>query len=202
MSKQNEILIIGNGRSVLDYTFGTWINSFSMIGRINNFSINKYSKYIGDKTDIWFNGANQNLKKQKVIPTDVVVFIPVEILNKKKEKIHDRITKRLHIPKENYSLVSVDIIEKYEQLLNVKRPTTGTCSILWGLDNFEKVFIHGFDFFIDSKSHYNENRIYKWLIDSGINKKGKKHDMVTEKIYIEKLIIEKKVILLKEYLNK
>ena len=63
MSKQNEILIIGNGRSVLDYTFGTWINSFSMIGRINNFSINKYSKYIGDKTDIWFNGANQNLKK-------------------------------------------------------------------------------------------------------------------------------------------
>ena len=126
----------------------------------------------------------------------------MEILNKKKEKIHDRITKRLHIPKEKYSLVPIDIIEKYEKLLNVKRPTTGTCSILWGLDNFEKVFIHGFDFFIDSKSHYNENLINKWLIDRGINKKGKKHDMEAEKKYIENLIMGKKVFPLKDHLNK
>ena len=201
MSKRKEILIIGNGRSVLDHSFGKQINKFSIVGRINNYSIDNYAEYVGGKTDIWFNGANQNLKRQKVIPNEVVVFIPPEILRRKKEKIHDRISRRLHIDKEKYSLIPLETMENYEILTGVKRPTTGTSCILWAVENFEKVIIHGFDFFIDSKSHYNDNFITKWLIDWGINKKGGKHNMMAEKIYIEKLIQDKKVIQLKEYLQ-
>ena len=201
MSKRKEILIIGNGRSVLDHSFGKQINKFSIVGRINNYSIDNYAEHVGRKTDIWFNGANQNLKRQKVIPNEVVVFIPPEILRRKKEKIHDRISRRLHIDKEKYFLIPLETMENYEILTGVKRPTTGTSCILWAVENFEKVIIHGFDFFIDSKSHYNDNFITKWLIDWGINKKGGKHNMMTEKIYIEKLIQDKKVIQLKEYLQ-
>jgi hypothetical protein len=201
MSKRKEILIIGNGRSVLDHSFGEQINAIPIVGRINNFSVENYSEYVGVKTDIWFNGANQNLKRQKVIPNEVVVFIPPGILRRKKEKIHDRISRRLHIDKEKYSLIPLETMENYEILTGVKRPTTGTSCILWAVENFEKVIIHGFDFFIDSKSHYNDNFITKWLIDWGINKKGGKHNMMAEKIYIEKLIQDKKVIQLKEYLQ-
>ena len=201
MSKRKEILIIGNGRSVLDHSFGKQINKFSIVGRINNYSIDNYAEYVGGKTDIWFNGANQNLKRQKVIPNEVVVFIPPKILRLKKEKIHDRISRRLHIDKEKYFLIPLETMENYEILTGVKRPTTGTSCILWAVENFEKVIIHGFDFFIDSKSHYNDNFITKWLIDWGINKKGGKHNMMAEKIYIEKLIQDKKVIQLKEYLQ-
>ena len=200
MSKRKEILIIGNGRSVLEYSFGKQINTISIIGRINNFSIRNYSEYIGQRTDIWFNGANQNLKRQKVIPYEVVVFIPPEILRRKKEKIHGRISKRLHIDKEQYSLIPLEVMESFEKISGVKRPTTGTASILWAVENFDKVYIHGFDFFIDSKSHYNDNFITKWLIDRGINRKGGKHNMMAEKQYIEKLIQKKQIILLKEYL--
>ena len=201
MSKRKEILIIGNGRSVLDHSFGEQINAIPIVGRINNFSVENYSEYVGVKTDIWFNGANQNLKRQKVIPNEVVVFIPPEILRRKKEKIHDRISRRLHIDKEKYFLIPLETMENYEILTGVKRPTTGTSCILWAVENFEKVIIHGFDFFIDSKSHYNDNFITKWLIDWEINKKGGKHNMMAEKIYIEKLIQDKKVIQLKEYLQ-
>ena len=201
MSKRKEILIIGNGRSVLDHSFGEQINAIPIVGRINNFSIRNYSEYIGQRTDIWFNGANQNLKRQKVIPNEVVVFIPPEILRRKKEKIHDQISRRLHIDKEKYFLIPLETMENYEILTGVKRPTTGTSCILWAVENFEKVIIHGFDFFIDSKSHYNDNFITKWLIDWGINKKGGKHNMMAEKVYIEKLIQDKKVIQLKEYLQ-
>ena len=201
MSKRNEILIIGNGRSVLEYSFGKQINTISIVGRINNFSTRNYSEYIGQRTDIWFNGANQNLKRQKVIPNEVVVFIPPEILRRKKEKVHDQISNRLHIDKKYYSLMPLEVMENYEKITGVKRPTTGTASILWAVENFEKVLIHGFDFFIDSKSHYNDNFINKWLIEKGINKKGGKHNMMAEKIYIEKLIQDKKVIQLKEYLQ-
>jgi hypothetical protein len=201
MSKRKEILIIGNGRSVLDHSFGEQINAIPIVGRINNFSVENYSEYVGVKTDIWFNGANQNLKRQKVIPNEVVVFIPPEILRRKKEKIHDRISRRLHIDKEKYFLIPLETMENYEILTGVKRPTTGTSCILWAVENFEKVIIHGFDFFIDSKSHYNDNFITKWLIEKGINKKGGKHNMIAENIYIEKLIQDKKVIQLKEYLQ-
>tara|TARA_B110000263_G_C15178558_1_gene450421 strand:+ start:171 stop:779 length:609 start_codon:yes stop_codon:yes gene_type:complete len=201
MSKRKEILIIGNGRSVLEYSFGKQINTISIVGRINNFSIKNYSEYIGQRTDIWFNGANQNLKKQNVIPDEVVVFIPPEILRRKKEKVHDQISNRLHIDKKYYSLMPLEVMENYEKITGVKRPTTGTASILWAVENFEKVLIHGFDFFIDSKSHYNDNFINKWLIEKGINKKGGKHNMIAEKQFIEKLVQEKQVILLKEYLQ-
>ena len=201
MSKRKEILIIGNGRSVLDHSFGKQINKFSIVGRINNYSIDNYAEYVGEKTDIWFNGANQNLKRQKVIPNEVVVFIPPGILRRKKEKIHDRISRRLHIDKAKYSLIPLEVMENFEKISGVTRLTTGTASILWAAENFEKVLIHGFDFFIDSKSHYNNNFINKWLIDWGINKKGGKHNMIAEKQFIEKLIQEKQVILLKEYLR-
>ena len=201
MSKRKEILIIGNGRSVLDYSFGEQINKFSVVGRINNYSTKKFENFVGHKTDIWFNGANQNLKRQKVIPNEVVVFIPLEILRRKKEKIHGRISRRLHIDKAKYSLIPLEVMENFEKISGVTRLTTGTASILWAVENFEKILIHGFDFFIDSKSHYNNNFINKWRIDWGINKKGGKHNMIAEKQFIEKLIQEKQVILLKEYLR-
>ena len=69
MPRQDIILIIGNGRSVLDYSFGEQINKFTVVGRINNYSTIKYEDYVGHKTDIWFNGANQNLKKRRSIPS-------------------------------------------------------------------------------------------------------------------------------------
>ena len=70
----------------------------------------------------------------------------------------------LHIDKKYYSLMPLEVMENFEKITGVKRLTTGTASILWAVENFEKVLIHGFDFFIDSKSHYNDNFINKWLI--------------------------------------
>ena len=90
MSKKDEILIIGNGRSVLDYSFGEEINKFPVVGRINNFCTKKYDNYVGQKTDIWFNGANQNLKKRNSIPSEIVILIPPEILQRKGEAIDRR----------------------------------------------------------------------------------------------------------------
>ncbi len=92
-------------------------------------------------------------------------------------------------------------MKQYEKQLDVTRPTTGISSILWALENYKKVIIHGFDFFIDSKTHYNENIINKWLINFGLNKKAGKHNMDAEKKYINSKIQENKVIQLKEYLN-
>ena len=108
----------------------------------------------------------------------------------------------MNIESNKYSLVPIETMLSYEKNSGIKRLTTGTASILWAIDNFETVVIYGFDFFIESKAHYNDNFIIKWLNKIGINKKGKKHDMKKEKSYINKLIKEKKVIQLKDYLLK
>jgi hypothetical protein len=197
----NTLLIIANGSSILNHQYGNEIDKFSNIARINNYSTTDYEEFVGSKTDIWFNGANQGLKNRIVKPNRIVVFIPAEILSRKGDAIHQRIEKRLDTQRSNYELISSNEMLRYENQVGVTRPTTGTSSIIWGLDNFDKVVIHGFDFFIDSQTHYNENPLMRWLIEKHIVKKATKHNMSDEKKYIESLLLSKKVVLLKDYLK-
>lgn len=194
----NDILIIGGGKSILDYELVSIIDSFHTIGRINNYETNNFEKYIGSKTDIWFNGANQGLKQRKEIPPRVVILIPPEILNKKGTKIHNRIIRRINT--EHYELVPIEIMSKFENDVKSQRLTTGTNSILWALENFKRVFIHGFDFFIDSKTHYNDSKVKTWLIENGIITKAQKHNNSQEKLYVENLITQGKIIKLVDFL--
>jgi hypothetical protein len=194
-----DILVIGGGKSVLDYEIGSIIDTFPNIGRINNYQTKGYEVNIGSKTNIWFNGANQGLKINTHIPPRVVVLIPPKILVKKGAKIHDRIIRRLNT--KEYELVSKNKMDKFENNVKSQRLTTGTNSVLWSLENFNRVFIHGFDFFIDSKTHYNDSKIKTWLIEYGIIKKAQKHDISKEKHYIENLISQGKIIKLVDYIS-
>lgn len=195
------LLIVANGESVLSTEYGVHIDKFETVGRINNYMTDGFETYIGSKTDIWFNGANQGLRKRRDIPIRTVVLIPEEILDRKGKAIHKRISKRLGVRESDYELVTRSEIIEYEHAMNVKRPTTGTSAILWAVRRFEKVVIHGFDFFIDSKSHYNDSSLTRQLVGKGIIKKAGKHDMTGEKEYIEKLIERGNVIRLKDYLQ-
>ena len=196
---ESDIIIIGGGQSILNHKLGEFIDSFPTIGRINNYKTYGFEEFIGSKTNIWFNGANQGLKKNKIIPHRVVVLIPPNILAEKGGKIHDRIIKRLNT--NSYELVPKKYMDKFESEVNTQRLTTGTNSILWAIENFDRVFIHGFDFFIDSKTHYNDGKIKKWLIENGLIKKAQKHNTAKEKQYIEKLISQGKIIKLVDILS-
>mgnify|MGYP001358649347 CR=1 FL=1 len=199
--EKNTILIIANGSSILSHEYGLFINSFENIARINNYSTSKHQKYIGEKTNIWFNGANQGLKKRKVLNQQkVIVFVPLFIHLNKQYRLN-KIPKKLGISSSEYTLVSRDEMSFYEQLTNIDRPTTGLCSILWSLERYDKVIIHGFDFFQTSKGHYFDTKIKKILIKYGIINMGNKHDNVAEQIFVNKLIAQNKVNTLQKYLQ-
>ena len=159
-----------------------------------------FKKNIGSKTDIWFNGANQNLKKRKKHPPRTIVLIPASILKDKGQHIHTRIERRLGISRSEYEMQSFSDMERFEKLCGVIRPTTGTSSIIWALEQFDEIFIHGFDFFISSKAHYNDNSLVSWFINKGFLKKGHKHDVVAEKKYVESLLQSGKIRKLTELL--
>ncbi len=193
--KEKEIIIIANGNSILDDKLGRQIDSFEVIGRINNFSTNGFEEYVGSKTDIWFNGANQGLKLRSDLDGKrIIVFVPAEILRRKGDTIHNRIQKRLGVKQIRYELIPERNMRYFEEISGVTRPTTGLNAILWALERYERVIIHGFDFFIASQTHYNEAAWKRWLIEKGILKKGGKHQLQDEKAFVEKQIQEKKII--------
>ncbi len=198
----DKILIIANGPSILNQNFGTEIDKFQEVARINNFQLDGFEKHIGSKTTIWFNGGNQNLKKPNFYPKEVVVFIPYEILERKEQKVKKKLPIRLGMNSDDYIVIRKEKMKEYEEKSKIKRPTTGFNSILWAVDNYKEVIIHGFDFFQDSKEHYYDSYIMKKISNLKIMRKGQKHDNIGEKKFIQSLINKNKVIELSKFLKR
>ena len=188
------ILIIGNGPSASQHNLGNQIDSFDQVVRINNFVTKDMEDQVGSRTDIWVNGANQGLQKRTILPENIIVMIPPVVLQRKGEDIHPRIVRRLST--ENYTLLSLDIMEKMESRCGLDRPTTGFFAIyffyLLGLD----ITLHGFDFFVGSTAHYFDGPIKRWLKEKGVIRKAGKHNVSGEKEFVEDLIQKGKIKLL------
>ncbi|MBC8197719.1 MAG: glycosyltransferase family 29 protein [Candidatus Marinimicrobia bacterium] len=198
---KNSILIVANGPSTKHFKYGNYINQFPVVARINNFVINGFENNIGSKTDVWCNGANQNLDKKENLFDRIIVFIPPEILNRKGPDIHTRIKKRLGIDFNSYDLISEKDMIIFENQSGSKRLTTGTNSILWAMMQYENVVIHGFDFFQNGKEHYFDSGIKSWIFNQKWFKKGSKHNHKQEKKYIIELLNNKKIFELKDLIN-
>ena len=193
MNKQDSILIIANGESILNNDYGEFIDKHPLVARINNYQIKGFEKQIGSKTDIWFNGANSKLKLQSAKYSDIIVLMPSQVILKKEADLNGHVSKRLKLDKEQYTTVSLSNIQTFENQVGYNRLTTGLYSILWALKNYNEVIIHGFDFFQESKAHYYDNSLSKLLIKNNIIKKGQKHNNILEKQFVNNLISENKI---------
>jgi hypothetical protein len=180
------IIIIGNGPSAIGQNRGHDIDTFDTIIRINNFVTDGMETQVGSRTDIWVNGANQGLKRRSIIPKNILVMIPPSVLARKGDSIHKRIKNRLST--KQYYMLPIDIMTQMEEACEISRPTTGFFAIyfhyLLGFD----ITLHGFDFFVGTRSHYFDSPIVQWFKDKGIIKKAEKHDVMAEKLFIESLI--------------
>ena len=197
----DKLLIIANGPSILQNKFGNHINKFKNIARINNYKIDGFNEYIGEKTSIWFNGGNQNIIIPNELPNKIIVFIPYDLQNKNLIKIQKRTSQRLNLKTTKYRLIPKDDMLKFEKISNIKRPTTGLNSILWSMSNYKKVIIHGFDFFQDGKNHYYDSYFREKISYLKSLMFFEKHNHFSEKKFVQKLIKDKKVIRLVDYLN-
>ncbi len=193
--KDSSILIVGNGPSAAGHELGQEIDNFDQIVRINNFVTQGMETRVGSRTDIWVNGANQGLKKRTDIPEKILVMIPPVVLNHKGAAIHPRIEKRLGT--KNYTLLPLQIMSEMEKSCGLDRPTTGFFTIyffyLLGLD----LTLHGFDFFVGSTAHYFDSPLKRWLKEKRLITKATKHDVNKEKVFVEALIQQGKIKVLK-----
>ena len=98
-------------------------------------------------------------------------------------------------------LISKEMMGHYETISNIKRPTTGFNCILWSMENYKTVVIHGFDFFIDSRYHYYDSFFIKKILDMGLTNRSKKHDNFSEKKYVEELVKNKIICKLSDFIK-
>ena len=186
------ILLIGNGESILKNKLQDKIDAFDNVLRINNYQIKGYESFLGTKTNIWFNGANSKLTIPETIPEKIIVAIPSIIFLRHQNNIQTYISNRVKVDNKEIILIPKNKIEVYEGIVNHNRLTTGLYSIMWALNNYDNIYIHGFDFFINSKAHYYDSKLMTFVNNKILNK-GHKHNTEKEYNFIKNLIDGKKI---------
>jgi len=183
-----QIVIIGNASTVLEQECGSIIDNFNQVVRLNDFVIDGYQKYIGNKTTIWSTGAGivtvpRDSRKFK----EVWVSYPSVCINMMSQ-LANRVTKG-----NSFTLMGYNFVKDLDTQLQMPSGmycTSGMYAIGFALLRYKQVHIHGFNFFKDCNPNGNTNHYYG---EHATEKVGQ-HRMDLEEIYINELIKTKKVV--------
>jgi len=212
------ILVLGNGSSVMDYEFGSLIDSqFDQVIRFNRFKTKGYEKHVGTKIDIWTvadvgldnwvlnteEGIEGSESGEKENYQGIVVYCPKfkfhEVAHTFDQKIENSDFKNKQIIK----LLSPEIENQIEQVVNFAPawPTAGLIMLTAYSSLYPgQVYCHGFDIcspkyeFIEYFESRKERKT-SWARRSGRTD----HHLDAEQEYFDYLINTDKVKNLKDH---
>jgi len=136
----NNLILVGNGTSLLNNKNGTIIDSYNIVVRYNSFKIIGYEPYVGEKTDIWttcnsYHANNtDNFKKILIHPSGYKTVL---------DSIKD---------KNKCEIINKNLIES----IPVGWPSSGLITIYYFLflKKYSNLTITGFDWWKTEKHHY------------------------------------------------
>ena len=193
-----KVILVGNGYSVMDDELGEYIDSeFDLVYRINRFKTKGFEKNVGSRVDGWFLADTGVQWLHNPTPK-----IEGSTRFKDFEYVFICMPKFKHSPTglpltETIQLLPSSIEDEINNNMNLNPhwPTSGLISIQFLLNNYEQIFIHGFD---------NQNNIYKYThyydegdedrLTKNWNKPRIDHNFSKEKEYLNLLRKNKKVI--------
>ena len=185
---KSEIIIVGNGTSILDKEYGEKINSYSKVVRFNNYGTRGFEKYAGLKTNIWFNVVDFNNKENEWRMNENYEKIYIHSWEPNSEKDELLINfKNFYKHKDDSFLEKIPHnlikeIVKYSDDPTYTKISTGLIAIWFFLKEYKSVDIIGFDWWGTEKHHYNDNF-----------SRGNMHKPKIEKQIIDKLIKKNKI---------
>lgn len=209
------VIIIGNGPSALEgKEYGDKIDSFDEVVRFNNFQskADGLHKWVGSKCTVHFSDG-------VLYPTYTKYFVPgaTVVLSLFADRfivagtyfvfrgvadMETRLTAKF-LKDPDVSWIDKERIESVKEKLGLsglKHPTSGMLAIDYFVNKPGvqlPLVIHGFDFFMGPTIHYyhKEEPLYERINNQiGVNQ----HSPHKEKVYVEKLIAEGKVIFIKD----
>ena len=146
-----KIIIVGNSSRILQDSYGSLIDNYEIVVRINRGYHNNdlYRGKIGGKTNILSLGVKSQTFATRIVGGNHIPFILCPIM------YSDRLgyANAYHTPKEEY--------QDLKNQLNGIKPSTGiaTFNFFNKLNNFHRLDLIGFDFF---ERHYTK---HKWSVD-------------------------------------
>lgn len=167
---EKEILLVGNGRSLLQRRgLGEKIDAFPLVIRFNNFSTVGFEPFVGQKTDWWARAENADILPRSEPLERILLRLQGEDAD-----VFER-GKRELVPalRLQYPQASVEVIPRavFTTLKNdygfAHAPLTGTLVIAHLLQRFRRVYVCGFDNLAgtpETLRHYfsDENIIADW----------------------------------------
>ena len=185
------VIIVGNGSSVLNKKNGDVIDGFEEVIRLNDYETESYEEHSGSKTTIWSTGAGsatvpRNTEQYK----EVWVSCPSICINMM-SGLADRVTKG-----SSFTIMGYNFLKGMEEKLNFPPNTyctSGIYAVGFAIQRFNHIYITGFDFFRDCRINGNTNHYYG---EHKTEKVGKDHRMDLEEIYINKMVEENKITVL------
>ena len=199
-----EVIIVGNGTSVLNKKHDKLIDGHDIVIRLGGYVTEGYEEFVGIKTDIWSNGVS-TIKIWKYFDENIInrhlwVMIPEDISTEyeylkqwKKEKYSDyQFSQHVHnerleklkknnmveCVKDEYLKILLKELNifKYYTIGYFLRPSLGICTIFTALQKYNHVNLIGFDY-LRSGWYWDVNHIHTIG----------KHNSLMEKIWIEKM---------------
>ena len=171
MNKIPKVIVIGNSPNTLKNKYGSLIDSYDVVIRINKCTTKGFEENIGSKTDIW---ATTHLHYHKDPLNHKKIFVPEDYKN---IKYLWKRTPRVYVdfndlpkdfPKvETYTMSKNNQFIKngfktYSNKLNYE-PCTGLLTILTSTLFYQDITIYGFSFYTESwgniTSYYRDNEL-------------------------------------------
>jgi hypothetical protein len=142
----NNLIIVGNGSSLLNSNNGHKIDSFNTVVRFNSFKIKGFEKDVGTRTDIWFtvNGAHIN---------DINNFTTVIAHSWEWDPNRCKMFQRLLAKRSDCIKISRDFVRNN---VAIHGPSTGIIAIFWFLERYDSLTLTGFDWWDCKKHHYGD----------------------------------------------
>lgn len=191
----NNIIVIGNGSSVLDYKLQSEIDQFDHVARFNDFKIEGYESHIGTKTTIWARSNSNRTKHRDTKSFQKIILISPEWNYQNIAKLVKQYPQAITIPREiplnlqNELGLPGRVIDRKRFKHKRGWPSSGLILLSYLLTKFETIYIHGFDFFKDvegSARHYYNNK--EKMEVTHVHNGQKEENWVNEKIKEGKII--------------
>lgn len=145
-----EILLIGNGPSVLNYQFGAIIDKLPCVVRYNAFAIDGYEDYVGTKCNIWCTCCERSKWYDKYNYDEVFFMGTSNLKCLAFNRMREKLPQTKLIPWQIY----LDVREK----VGHQFVSSGVVSMFYFSLFYDSVYLLGFDSFAASTHHYWTNR--------------------------------------------
>lgn len=153
------IILVGNGTSVLDNQLGHLVNGYDTVVRFSYYWITGYEQYVGEKTDIWFTTVAQNGFRSKTNYREIYEHSWEWDIDK--DKTYSKLVEMFpDTPITKTERQICTDIENYSGIHAYTAYSTGTIAAYMFSKLYGHVTLYGFDWWDKhrSKHHYGDSQ--------------------------------------------